>query len=48
MKAVAMLMQEIFAVALVVCIILVSTLFDRSMLNPGDLKNRPFTESRYY
>ncbi len=48
MKAVALLIQEIFAVSLVVCIILVSTLFDRSMLNPGDLKNKPFTESRYY
>lgn len=48
MKAVAMLMQEIFSVILVVCMILVSALFDRSMLHPGDLKNREFTESRYY
>lgn len=48
MKAVVMLMQEIFAVVLVVCILLVSTLFNRSMLKPGDLNNSSFTESKYY
>ena len=38
MKAVVMLMQEIFAVVLVVCILLVSTLFNRSMRSSPKLE----------
>lgn len=48
MKAVVMLMQEIFTVVLVICTILVSTLFERSMLNVGDVRNTSFIESAYY
>lgn len=48
MKAVAVLLQELCAVVLVICILLLTTLFDRSMLDLKDLKNKTFTESKYY
>lgn len=48
MKAVVMLMLEIFTVVLVICTILVSTLFERSMLNIGDVRNTSFVDSAYY
>ena len=48
MKAVVMLMQEIFTVVLVICTILVSTLFERSMINVGDVRNTAFVDSGYY
>ncbi len=48
MKAVVVLLEELFAVVLVICIILVSTLLNKSMLDIGALKNKTFTDSRYY
>ena len=48
MKAIALLLQELFAVVLVLSIILLSTLFSRSMLSTSDLRNHIFTESGYY
>lgn len=48
LKAVVTLLQEMFSVILVIGIILVSTLFDRSMLDVGDIRNTKFEESEYY
>lgn len=48
MKAVAIMLQELFSVMLVTCIILISTLFDRSMLEIGDFGNKEFTQCGYY
>ncbi len=48
MKAVVMMLQEVFSVVLVISIVLVSSLFSRSMVNFGELKNENFMESSYY
>lgn len=48
MKAAAIMMQELFSVILIICIILISTLFDRSMLEFGDFGNKDFTQCGYY
>lgn len=48
MKASIIVLQEVCAVVLVICIILISSLFDWGMLDLKDLKNKNFTESKYY
>ena len=48
MKAVVVLLEELFSVVLVICIILVSTLMGKSMLDIGSLKTKSFTDSGYY
>lgn len=47
-KAVVILLQELFSVVLVISIVLISTMLDKSMLNRKDLNNHTFTESKYY
>ncbi len=48
MKAIVILLQEIFSIALVVSIVLVSAMLDKSMLDRRDLNSKDFTESQYY
>lgn len=48
MKAAVILLEELFSVLLVICIILVSTLMGKSMLDIGSLKSKSFTDSGYY
>lgn len=48
MKAAVVLLEELFAVVLVIGIILVSTLMGKSMLDIGTLKSKSFTDSGYY
>ncbi len=48
MKAVVILLQEIFSIALVASIVLVSAMLDKSMLDRRDLNSNDFTESQYY
>ncbi len=47
-KAIVVMLQQIFSIVLVICIILLSTLLDRSMLDFNDLRNSNFMESAYY
>lgn len=48
MKAAVVLLEELFAVVLVIGIILVSTLMGKSMLDIGSLRSKSFTDSGYY
>lgn len=48
MKAIVILLQEIFSIVLVVSIVLVSAMLDKSMLDRRDLNSKDFTESKYY
>ena len=42
------ILQQIFAVLLVVSIVLLSALFDRRMLNTNDILDTSFVNSGYY
>ena len=48
MKALLVMLQQIFSVLLVVSIVLLSSLFGRQMLDTDDIFNRSFVDSGYY
>ena len=48
MKALLVMLQQIFSVLLVVSIVLLSSLFGRQMLDTDDILNRSFVDSGYY
>lgn len=47
-KAIMLALQELMSVLLVICVVLVTTLFDSSMLDFRDLQNGSFWSSGYY
>jgi signal transduction histidine kinase len=47
-KGLVILFEELFSVILVVCIVMLTALLERSMLNFNDLRSKPFSESGYY
>ncbi|MEE1251154.1 MAG: HAMP domain-containing sensor histidine kinase [Lachnospiraceae bacterium] len=48
MKALLVMLQQVFAVLLVVSIVLLSSLFGKQMLDTDDILNRSFVDSGYY
>ena len=48
MKVLLVMLQQVFAVLLVVSIVLLSSLFDRQMLDTDNILNRSFVDSGYY
>ena len=47
-KAILLALQELLSVMLVICVVIVTTLFDSSMLDFRDLQNGSFWSSGYY